>query len=499
MKVSSYVKPALLLVLLTALAVLATPALSAPPAQANLLRNGDFESGTYAYNGDGARNIPNEWAPWWNSAGAPPRYNSAEAPNRVKSGARAASVWEEYRDFEGGLMQIVPGVTAGTIYRFTIWGHAWSTTDRNIATSNTDVQMKIGIDPTGGNNPASPSIVWSGTVSARDTYQLFSVDATATGTQITVWVSGKTTFPVTKNDFYWDAASLVAVGQAAPAATNTPGSGGGTTGGGGQQSGCNLPMGSIPRATPQPDGSIIHTVSACETLSGLEFTYGVSIDQIRQLNNLQSNIIYPGQQLIIQGPQQAAPPTDTPVPPTPTPSEVAEQPESSTEGGGGTGGEAPVPDEALAKGTICVLSWEDINENRLREPQEPMLAGVTFMLTDSANSDNTETYTTDGVEDWHCFSELSPSNYTVTWTAEDFAPTTDQTWIADLTAGETLNREFGAVQGEGGAAETNNTEDKGGLPPLVTAGIAALGVIFLLTGIGAAGYFFLARRAQISS
>jgi hypothetical protein len=171
MKVSSYVKPALLVVLLTVLAVLATP-LSAPAAQTNLLRNGDFESGTYAFNGDGARNIPNEWAPWWNSASDPPRYNPAEAPNRVKSGVRAASVWEEYRNFEGGLMQIVPGVSSGTVYRFTIWGHAWSTTDSSTGTSNTDVQMKIGI-ATGGDNPASPNIVWSGIVSARDTYQLF--------------------------------------------------------------------------------------------------------------------------------------------------------------------------------------------------------------------------------------------------------------------------------------------------------------------------------------
>jgi LysM repeat protein len=258
-------------------------------------------------------------------------------------------------------------------------------------------------------------------------------------------------------------------------------------------------MGSIPRATPQPDGSIIHTVGACETLSGLEFTYGVSIDQIRQLNNLQSNIIYPGQQLIIQGPQQAAPPTDAPASPTATPADVAEEPDTSTGDSGDTGGDAPVSDDALAKGTICVLSWEDVNENRLREPQEPMLAGITFMLTDSGNSSNSETYTTDGVEDWHCFTELDPSNYTVTWTAEDFLPTTDQTWIADLTAGETLNREFGAVQGEGSSSEAEGEEDSGGLPPLVTAGIAALGVIFLLTGIGAAGYFFLARRAQISS
>src|SRR5579859_1095877 len=38
--------------------------------------------------------------------------------------------------------------------------------------------------------------------------------------------------------------------------------------------------------TPQPDGSVIHTVRKGETLAGIAQAYGVSIDQIRQLNDL---------------------------------------------------------------------------------------------------------------------------------------------------------------------------------------------------------------------
>ncbi len=496
MKFSSSLRPALLATLLIGLAVFATPALSAPNSQTNLLRNPDFESGTYAYNGDGARNIPNEWAPWWNGS-VPPRYNPAEAPQRVKSGVRAASFWEEYRDYDGGLMQIIPNVTSGTVYRFTIWGHAWSTTDRSKTTSDTDVQMQIGIDPNGGGSGSASSIVWSGIISARDTYQLFSVEAAAKGNQITVWVRGKTTFPVMQTDFYWDTGSLTAVGQANPP-TNAPGSavpptsapGGGTTGGGCTSQ--SIPQGSIPQATPQPDGSIVHTVQRCETLIGIAVTYDVTLEDLRRLNNLSTDVLQPGQQLIIQGPQAPAP-TATPEvqPATPTPAEVAEQPD-----GGDAGSTDAQPPEIEASGTICVMSYDDMNRNGTREPQEPLQAGITFLVTDSISSATTGTYTTDGQEDYHCFTELAPGNYTVTWTADSFTATNDQTWIANLAAGTTLPHEFGVAAANSSASGETNGERSDGLPPLVTAGIAALGIIFLLTGIGAAAYFFLARRAS---
>lgn len=473
---------------LVALAMVISPARGAPEAQTNLLRNPDFESGTYARNGDTARQVPNEWAAWWISKD-PPRYNPSELPSRIKSGLRAASVWENYRDIDGGLMQIVTNVTPGTVYRFTMWGHAWSTTDTSKTTSNTDVQMQIGIDPNGGDNPSSASIVWSGTLSAKDSYQLFSVDAAAKANQITVWVRGKTTYPVTQTDFYWDAGSLTAVGQAA-APTNTSAPSGGTTGGGttggGGQGGCtsnSVPSGSIQKATPQADGSVVHTVQRCETLIGIAVTYNVTLEDLRRLNSLQSDVLYVGQQLTVSGPVA---PTAVPATPTPTPAQAAEVTQEV---------EQQEPAVEDLPGTICVMSYEDLNSNGIREPEEPKLSGVTFLVTDSGTASNVATYTTTGLDEPHCFTELLASTYTVTWTASGYAPTTEQSWIANVAPGATVSREFGVVGAED-AAE-NSDESAGGLPPAVLAGVAALGVIFLLTGIGAAGYFFLARRSQV--
>ena len=70
-------------VVLTSIMLAAQPAFSAPLQQDNQLRNGDFESGSYQWNGDDARRIPDEWAPFWDSGESPPRYNLSETPGRV--------------------------------------------------------------------------------------------------------------------------------------------------------------------------------------------------------------------------------------------------------------------------------------------------------------------------------------------------------------------------------------------------------------------------------
>jgi hypothetical protein len=60
-------------------------------------------------------------------------------------------------------------VPANAQLRFSIWGQAWSTIDDSTFSNQpTTVNMRIGIDPTGGTNPYSPAI--SGlTISSRMT------------------------------------------------------------------------------------------------------------------------------------------------------------------------------------------------------------------------------------------------------------------------------------------------------------------------------------------
>jgi len=65
--------------------------------------------------------------------------------------------------------------------------------------------------------------------------------------------------------------------------------------------------------TPQPDGSIIHVVELGETLWVISWAYGIPVDEIIRLNNLQNDFIFVGDHLLIQEGTAA-----NPIPPTST-------------------------------------------------------------------------------------------------------------------------------------------------------------------------------------
>ncbi len=78
-------------------------------------------------------------------------------------------------------------------------------------------------------------------------------------------------------------------------------------------------------STPSADGAIIHVVQYGQTLYSIAEAYGVTIDQIKALNNLTSNDIYVGNKLIIRLGNTATAtglPTNTPTR-TPRPTHTA--------------------------------------------------------------------------------------------------------------------------------------------------------------------------------
>ena len=81
--------------------------------------------------------------------------------------------------------------------------------------------MKVGIDPYGGNDPWSPNIVWSPVQESFDRFSLFSVEAVAQNSIVSVWTRSQPYFAIQHNDVYVDAASLVAVGTPARASRST--------------------------------------------------------------------------------------------------------------------------------------------------------------------------------------------------------------------------------------------------------------------------------------
>ncbi len=61
-----------------------------------------------------------------------------------------------------------------------------------------------------------------------------------------------------------------------------------------------------PPPNPAPGGANVHVVRSGETLGVIANRYSISVDNLKQWNNLSSNIIRPGQQLIVRPPEPSA-------------------------------------------------------------------------------------------------------------------------------------------------------------------------------------------------
>jgi LysM repeat protein len=200
----------------------------------NLLTNPGFEPPFVTFSGETNPSVAQGWQPWHMPApaGAPsysnrqPEY-SQTSPNtdRILSGTDAQDVFSFFATHDGGVYQRVTGVPAGSLLRFSVNAYAWSTSFDEVDTSEEDGDLivRVGIDPTGGIDPASASVVWSPAVEKYDAYNLYSVEAASSGNAVTVFVRVTLGFPVKHNHVYLDDAALIVVdgGSTLPTAQPT--------------------------------------------------------------------------------------------------------------------------------------------------------------------------------------------------------------------------------------------------------------------------------------
>lgn len=165
---------------------------------------------------------PSTCAPWHNpefrdTAGGP----QETGPSRRLAGENSQKYFTYYSIHEAGLYQMVGGIKPGQRLRFSVYMEAWSNAmnDPWHSAGQPTMGMKVGIDPYGGNNPWSPNIVWSPVQESFDRFSLFSVEAVARNSIVSVWTRSQPFFAIQHNDVYIDEASLVAVGT--PARTTT--------------------------------------------------------------------------------------------------------------------------------------------------------------------------------------------------------------------------------------------------------------------------------------
>lgn len=219
----------------------------------------------------------------------------------------------------------------------------------------------------------------------------------------------------------------------------------------------------FPTPTPGTDGRILYTVQEGDTLLRISLISGVPIDELRGLNNLTGDTILVGDVLLLGlgGPSQASP---TPGP-SPTPTEVV-----------------PTPSPQPGTGELCILLFEDINGDSIRQEEEPSIQGGAISIGNRSGTVSLTTDTKSGLEP-ECFEELPEGDYTITVAVpEGYNQTTASSYILKLQAGDTSYVNFGAQLNSAAEAEAPIAASEGGRSPL----FAIIGGIFLLAGLGLA-------------
>ena len=226
------------------------------------------------------------------------------------------------------------------------------------------------------------------------------------------------------------------------------------------------PVDQVPIFTPTPeaDGRIIYIVKVNDTLLGISLVTGVPVDKLRALNNLTSDTIFEGQKLLLglAGPVEVTPtagPAPTPTPILPTPS--------------------PKP----GQGTLCILLFNDINGDSIRQESEPSIPEGAISFGNRVGTIS-KTVTTVASEEHECFQELPEGTYTISVAVpEGYNPTTETDYETPLKAGDETYINFGAQANSQTLAEAPVIPaPEGRRSPI----LGIIGGLFLLAGVGVA-------------
>jgi len=219
---------AILLALFSPLMVLVPAAKAESPG--NVLLNPGFEEG-FTTRGAGEVEVANSWHPWWQDGPGQtegynkrPEYKPQDARRygnaRVRQGTFSQKWFNSYATHHAGIWQQV-NVPANSLVTLRAYAWAWSASKDTWDKSDGTYSVRVGIDPTGGTDWASPNVVWSPENFATDQWVELTIQTRAKGGSVTAFLRGDAEFRMVHNDAYFDDASLTCV-PPTPAPTNTP-------------------------------------------------------------------------------------------------------------------------------------------------------------------------------------------------------------------------------------------------------------------------------------
>jgi hypothetical protein len=227
----------------------------------------------------------------------------------------------------------------------------------------------------------------------------------------------------------------------------------------------------IPTATPGADGRILYIVQPGDSCFRVAAIHGISVDQLRQLNSrLDENCsLVEGQELLIGIVSLAGTPTAGPSP-TPAPPTASPTPFTGTT-------------------EICVLLFDDVNGNALREETEPAVAGGAVSVTENngeySAAQDTVIPADPAAYQGICFSSVPEGSYTISVGVPDtYNPTMDLKYSLDVNAGDRAFVDFGVQSKQEVIGTGEETVDEPTTSPI----FGIIGGLLLLGGAGL-GYY----------
>ncbi|NJC94748.1 MAG: hypothetical protein C3F07_21130 [Anaerolineales bacterium] len=224
-------------------------------------------------------------------------------------------------------------------------------------------------------------------------------------------------------------------------------------------------------STPGPDGRIIYIVVEGDNCGQVALLHGITVPQLRQFNTRldQDCTLTVGQQLVVGLVPQAAPPTVGI--PTPTLPAVTPTPFTGTT-------------------EVCVLLFDDLNGDALRQETEFGIEGGAVSLTNLNGSYSQTLNTTSAVDPdlvepiRSCFEDVPQGEYNVSMAVPDgYNPTMSLSYTFTVKAGDRASIDFGAQSKTATLGEPTEPTETNRSPFL-----GIFGILLLLGGIGL-GYF----------
>ena len=224
-------------------------------------------------------------------------------------------------------------------------------------------------------------------------------------------------------------------------------------------------------ATHGPDGRILYTVVEGDNCSIVAFNHGITVPQLRALNTrLDENCTLTVGQQIVVGLAVSDAPTAGPAPTLPPATATATPISGTTE--------------------VCVLLFDDMNGDALRQETEFGIEGGAVSLTNlngsySETQDTTSAIDPDLLEPIRsCFTDVPQGEYNVSVAVPDaYNPTMLLSYTLTVRAGDRASIDFGAQSKTLTVSEGTDPQEGGR-----SSVLGIFGLLLLLSGAGL-GYY----------